>query len=545
MIRILQCVLFAAAFLILDMARAEKPRLVLFLVVDHLRGDTFLHMQERFGEGGFRYLLEHGAVYEKAEYRHATTHTSCGHATLVTGANPREHGVIANEWYDTDSGTLIYCTGDPAESDTGETRGKGSISPRNLLMDAWSDVLAAAQGPEARIFAVSMKDRSAALISGHRGKAFWFNARAGGFKSSTYYYQELPAWAVAWNAEKRADQWRDAEWTLLHDAASYVHGSEDDRPHEQSRNALGRTFPHRMRNVPPQFYYGALAMTPFGDQLTLDFARALIAHEALGTDDTTDVLSISLTATDYIGHTFGANSLEYEDNLLRLDRALAEFLNDLDRHVGLSRTIIALSADHGGGDIPERLWAEREAAGQLPPANVRDYANNTLRERLGVAEDLVVAVEKPFFYLDRTACATAKVSPDAAADALASVLKARPEVETAVTRRQFLSDDLPPNPLGDKLRRSFHPQRGGDVYVVEKEGWRLFIVEEKNGGTHGTPWREDSHVPLVMAGPGIAPQRIARPAGPEDIAPTLAALLGISAPQGATGTPLSEVLGTR
>jgi predicted AlkP superfamily pyrophosphatase or phosphodiesterase len=318
-------------------AADNKPKLILQITVDQLRGDLPGRYADRLAEGGFRYLMEKGTWYTDAHYRHANTETAVGHATLATGADPSRHGIVANDWIDQDTGAFVYNTEDDRHHIIGRrSKAHEGVSPLNLLASTISDELVVHTGGRSRAFSVSVKDRGAILPGGHAGKAFWFSKRSGEFVTSTYYYDDYPAWVKQWNAARPADAYKGKAWELLKDRATYVHGQMDDRPYEADLKPLGRVFPHQL-GEDSKYFYLLLTLTPIGDRLTLDFAKALVENERLGQNDdgVPDYLQISFSSTDYIGHLFGPSSLETEDNILRLDRTLADLFEFIDEKVGL------------------------------------------------------------------------------------------------------------------------------------------------------------------------------------------------------------------
>ncbi|MFW2404934.1 MAG: alkaline phosphatase family protein, partial [Gammaproteobacteria bacterium] len=336
--------------------QAAKPKitLVVQITVDQLRGDFVERFGDRFGKGGFRYLLDNGVHYTNAHYTHANTETATGHATLATGAPPAYHGIVANDWIDQETGETVYSTSDDRHHVLGDaTRSRQGGSPRNLKGSTFSDELVLNSAGESRAFSVSVKDRSAILAGGHSGKAFWFSTRQGTFVTSSYYYSEYPQWVQDWRALRLADEYMGQDWELVLDPGSYVARDADERPFESSPAGLGTTFPHRLDADTPNDFYRMLRLTPMGDELTLKFVKALIDAEEIGKREAVDFLQISFSSPDYAGHFYGPASLEYEDAMLRLDGVLEELFRLINKKVGLYRTLIVLSADHGGPEVPE------------------------------------------------------------------------------------------------------------------------------------------------------------------------------------------------
>lgn len=517
-------------------APAGEPRLVLQLTIDQLRGDRLPTHRETFGRGGFRRLLERGVWFTAAHHDAANTLTASGHAVLATGASTQDHGIVANDWYDREAGRTTYCVADARHPVIGEPVRPGSgVSPAHLLAPTIGDELVAAQSGR-RAFAVAGKDRSAIIPGGRSGQAYWFSELTGGFTTSTYYRPALPAWLEAWNSTKAVNAYRTLTWHPLRATAT------GENPHARPAGALGRTFPHPLLAKSEALFLAALPYTPFFDELTLRFTRELISAERIGQNGQLDYLSVSLSSTDYIGHAFGPESAEADDNLLRLDAGLADFFEFLDGAVGLDRVLIVLSADHGSADIPEALLARGIAAGRIQPAEVLASVNARLRRTLGVEADLVRAFVPPNFYLDHTRISAAKLSTEAVQAALASVAGQLPGIAHAFTHFRLRAGDVPAGPLGDRVRRSFHPDRSGDVVIIQERFWYLYPEAERYAAMHGSPYEYDTHVPVIFCGPGISPRVVHDPVTPAQIVPTLAALLGCRAPTGARAPSLLPLL---
>ncbi|MGK7909421.1 MAG: alkaline phosphatase family protein [Synechococcus sp.] len=343
------------------------PKLILQITVDQLHGDLLMRFRDRLGAGGFRYLLEQGTHYSNAHYQHANTETAVGHATLATGAYPSRHGIIANDWIDRSTGKFFYNTEDDRHHIIGREpeRHKG-VSPRNLLSSTFGDELVIANGGQSRVFSVSGKDRGAILPGGHVGKSFWFSKSSGQFVTSTYYYDSYPQWVSDWNNRQPAERYKRQTRDLLNPQDSYIATDIDDRRYEGNFDSLGRTFPHALGDGSSSYFYVVLSMTPYLDELTVDFAKTAIESEGIGQGAATDLLTIRLSSADYIGHLFGPSSLETEDNILRLDRKLADLFQFIDTKVGLENTLIVLSADHGAPEAPEYIAEFGLETGRFP-----------------------------------------------------------------------------------------------------------------------------------------------------------------------------------
>jgi len=549
--------IFIAALLVLALAApvpaaSAPPRLVLQITVDQLRGDLPGRYADRLTEGGFRYLMEKGIWYIDAHYQHANTETAVGHASLATGADPSRHGIVANDWIDQKTGEFVYNTEDERHHIIGrEPKAHEGVSPRNLLASTISDELVVHNGGRSRAFSVSVKDRGAILPGGHVGKAFWFSKRSGQFVTSTYYYEDYPAWVKQWNSAKPADDYKGKSWQLLQDQSTYVHGRMDDRPYEADLKPLGRTFPHSLGGD-TKYFYLFLTLTPVGDALTLDFAKALIENEKLGQNDTgaPDYLQISFSSTDYIGHLFGPSSLETEDNILRLDRTLADLFQFIDKKVGLDHTLIVLSGDHGAPEAPEYMATLGLSTGRFAFDwfKTEGPLTKALQKRFG-RDDLISGHSHPYLYLNIDTINSAGLDVADVERFVADELIKIPGIAYAMTRGDLLAGRITESPVQNQIRRSFHPIRSGNIHMVPEQYWFLHSTEEAEkmgigsiAAIHGSPWAYDTFVPIFFAGHSVPAQVIGRRVAPTDIVATLAAYLGVKPPSGSVGTVLTEVL---
>ncbi|MGD8452300.1 MAG: alkaline phosphatase family protein [Phycisphaerae bacterium] len=523
---------------------AEETKLVLFVVVDGLRYDSLHRDCPRLGPDGFNRLLREGVEYRQALYGHANTFTAVGHATLLTGTYTPQHGIAGNYWYAPQTGDRIYAVGDPAHPLIGQPPdAPGGRSPVHLLASTFGDELVVASGGRSRVFGVSGKDRAAILPAGHLGQAYWYDPNAVHFVTSTYYRQGYPDWVTAWHQTKPAERYREATWSLLRPADDYAN-REDDRPGEKGYKQLGRTFPHALAGGNAEDFGAVLRYTPFSDDLLLAFTKELVRNEQLGQRDAVDLLAVSFSAMDYIQHGWGVRSLEAEDNLLRVDRSLADLLHFLDETVGPNRTLVVLTADHGFDDIPEEWQRLGFDAGRHDPKELLARANADLREHYRTTEDLVLSFWPPALYLDQAVLARLNLTAAEVEPVLARVMLAQPGIALAVTRGDLLTGRLPDDPIHRRVQMAFHPKRSGNVLVVQDQFWYLYTDPVVDATTHGSPYHYDVHVPLIFAGPGIRPGVVQRPVDPAEAAAALSGRLRIAAPSKAMPTTLLEVLGT-
>ena len=500
---------------------SDPPQLILQITVDQLRGDLIWRYEDRFGEGGFRYLMEEGSVYLDAHHRHANNETIVGHTTLATGADPAAHGMVANVWLDQASGVLVYNIEDArypiltkdagvdqaTEIDpTQRTARSDGRSPSSIQVSTFSDELKLFFGQTSKIFGVSVKDRGAVSMAGHTGKAFWFSKQSGEFITSRFYYDRYPEWVTDWNGRGLAAAYAGESWELLHDASTYRFKDADDRPYETALPGFGRTFPHEFGDAGDRYFTTLLTVSPAGDELTLNFAKALIENEEIGADEIPDYLAVSFSATDYVGHLFGPSSLEAEDNLLRLDRTLAELFEYVDQRVGLQNTLIVLSADHGAPEAPGYLNELGFEAGYIDPDNFDKMAAiESLESEFGAGEELITTYFQPYLYLDRELIEQRGLDQAEVESAVAELISQFDGVALAVSSSALREGSVPGSPVIQSVLRNFSPSRSGDVYIVFEPNR---FINDFDGLTvashHGSPWRYDSYVPLIFAGAGIS-----------------------------------------
>lgn len=536
----------------------DEPRLVLQITVDQLRGDMIDRFGAGLGEDGFRYLLANGVHFANAHHRHANTETIVGHTTLATGTDPAVHGMVANLWYDPASGSPVYAVQDPefdligaggvaADTEIDPTQAAATTSgrsPRNILTTTISDQIAIHFGPTSKIFGVSVKDRGAIAMAGHSGQAYWFSKSDGLFATSTFYRDNYPDWVTAWNEAGKVWSYADTAWELLNAVETYQFGDHDDQWWETRMPGFDRVFPHAFGAADSPYYTTFLTLSPAGDELTVDFAKALIDAEAVGQDDVTDYLSVSLSSTDYVGHIFGPSSLEAEDNLRHLDQTLADLLAHVDARVGLDQTLIVLSADHGAPEHPAYLAQYGVRGGTFDfdrvdtkPGFVR------LTQNFGVGAELIDSYSHPYLYLDRDEIAARELDLREVADAVARELDALPGIAEAVSSFDLRDGSFSEAGVGAQVLANFHPDRSGDIYMVMDPHW--FIADFDGltvASTHGSPWAYDSHVPVIISGPGIQAARVVRRVETVDVATTIAAYLGTGFPSGARGAVLVEAV---
>ena len=506
------------------------PALAVLLIIDGLPMHQVTGYRGQLVPGGFRRFLDEGAWFANAHYGYALTHTAPGHATIVTGAQPRTHGIIANEWVDPASGSRVYCAGDPAYQYIGHpTRPGDGTSPKNLRMDTIGDVLLRTS-PASRVIAISGKDRGAILPAGRRGTAYMYMGSTGQFASTTWYMKAHPAWVDAFHAVRPADAYLGRAWLPLLADDAYRGSAGYDQPWYAAPGHL----PLRYGGARPDAaFYGSLMLGPFADELTLAFARAAIAGENLGGRGVTDLLAISLSGHDYVNHSYGAESRLSHDHVLHLDRMLAAFFGHLDQTLGRGNYIAALTADHGFSPVPEWNRKAGRDGGRIDPRGLLGRVEGALVRNHG-AGPWIAGFSANGMLLRRDTLAARGLALDALVREAAAEVAAEPGIATAMARADIAAAAAAGKPFGAAVARSFDAERSPDLMLVPKPGW--FLGSGAAGTTHGSPHEYDSHVPVMFYGAGrIGAARLEERIDLIDLAPTLARLLGIDAPAGAEG----------
>jgi hypothetical protein len=518
-----------------------RPRLAVVVVFDQMRADYLTRWQDLFGEGGFRRLEREGAWFQDCHYPYADTVTAAGHASLLTGCSPRTHGIIANDWYDRAAGVPVNCVSSdrhqripPPEKETAKK--PVGVSPDRLVAPGLADALKVATAGRGRVVSLSFKDRSAVLLGGHQpDAACWLDTTTGTFVTSSYYGDRLPPWAEEFNRERPADRWFGRDWTRLRADLDYERFSgPDDVAGEGIGLFRKRTFPHPLSGEaekPGPAYYQALYTSPFGNDLLLDLVRRAVDAEQLGRHADPDLLCVSFSCNDPIGHVWGPDSQEVLDVTLRADQVVRDLLACLDGQVGKGRYALVMTADHGVCPLPEVSRSRGEEAGRISPEQLQRQANAFLDETFASGDEKgrwVEAQADAWLYLNQKLLRERGLASADVEAALAGWLRKQPGVEAVYTRTQLLHGVPADDTTGRAVSRSFYPDRCGDLAVVLKPYWlfsSLFMAT-----THGTPYDYDTHVPLLVVGPGVRPGVRHDRVTPQATAAILAHGLGIDPP---------------
>jgi predicted AlkP superfamily pyrophosphatase or phosphodiesterase len=522
------------------------PKLVLFMVVDGFPQEQFAKYYDQYGSGGFNKWLDLGAWYGNNHYSHATTYTSVGHATLLSCAHPYKHGVIGNDWIDKATGKRLYSTEDERYKYLDEpTPAHSGTSPFNIKVTTVGDELLYANG-KSKVIAISGKDRSAIGLAGQFGTAYMYSSATGRFITSDYYMSDYPAWWKAFYADNPQDRYFRQTWTPLLQESAYARSAPDDRPWSVNYKGLGTRFPFASAGnaqEPNPAYYDRAMWTPFGDRLTLDFAKAAIEGESLGNNPAgvPDILAISWTSHDYVNHLFGPESRQSQDQMVRLDGVFAELITYLDQRIGLQNVLMTLSADHGFMNIPEYSASRRLDAGRIDPDRMIDAANAALSAKFGEGK-YITAWWNPNLYIDYKLVEARRLNRVELENAAQEALRSYPGVEAVFTRTQLEQGLMPQTKLARQVTLAWHQQISGDIVVMNKPNWYLFAKPTTYASTHGSPWSYDTNVPLAMYGPNWVKPGKYGDSEVVDLARTIAFILNVRPPNGCEGRVLSEAL---
>lgn len=515
---------------------AGLPRLAVVISIDQFRADFLSRYQDLYlpakaggRVGGFRFLAERGANFVSSKYSTVPTTTGPGHAIIGTGSTPARTGIVDNEWLE--QGKEVYCVADPKVRNlSGNDDG---MSPRNLLVSTVADELERATGGRGKTLSIALKDRSSILMAGRKvDLAVWFDG-GGNWTTSTYYASRLPAWLETLNSKKSIEQFKGARWTPSVPASALARALPNPNPSVGS--SFGASFPHKLPEGLD--FYLNWTLTPFANRYLLESALSGVESLQMGRDGVPDLLMVSLSSVDYLGHAFGSDSPEMLDMLVRTDRLLSSFLTELDRRVGLSNVAIVLSADHGSMPVPEAARSKEFAWKRLPLKTLRSSVEEALKQRFGASNLIEPKGFKGYMvYLDAAACRAAGATPDQVARVVADTLKRNPEIAAAFTRSDLKSQGSDPWSLRQNAAASLNPARSGDVLFFAKPG--VLLSSSNRGTSHGSPWNYDSQVPLLVYAKGVRAGVHREAAGPQDIAATLCRLLRIPTPSGSVGRAL-------
>ena len=518
----------------------KTPKLVVGIVVDQMRYDYLTRFEAKYGQGGFKRLINYGFNCKNNHFNYIPTYTGPGHASVYTGTTPKYHGIIANNWYDKELKKEVYCVSDTVYQSVGTTHKYSRVSPHRMLVSTVTDELKLATQSRGKVIGISLKDRAAALPAGHAADAaYWFQGGdEGNFVTSTFYMNKLPDWASNFNQSDASEKYFKT-WNTYYDIKTYTESGSDLNNFEGGFNGKETaTFPYDLSKLKDENDgFDILKETPFGNNIVTDFVLKAIDGEELGKDNITDFLAISYSSPDYIGHNFGVNSKEIEDTYIRLDMDIERLLNELDKKIGKGSYTVFLTADHGAVDVPAYLQTLNIPADYFDSTEFKTKVEEFLTKKYG-ASDLIEDIGNNQIFLNREKIKILRLDLEEVQMAIVNEIIKYKHIDKALTATTMGSVFFE-NGIEAMLQKGFHQKRSGDVlYVLEP----AVISYSRTGSTHGSGFNYDTHVPLLFYGQGIKKGSSVERTEITDLAPTISALLNISFPNGTIGKPIEYVL---
>jgi predicted AlkP superfamily pyrophosphatase or phosphodiesterase len=539
---------------------ASTPSLVVGIVVDQMRYDYLFKYWNKFGNGGFKRLVNEGFLCKNAHFNYAPTYTGPGHASIFTGATPAVHGIIANEWFDRVKDTTVYCTSDNNYETVGSTSRAGKMSPALLQGTTIGDELRLYSNLRSKVIGISLKDRASILPAGHSANAaYWFDAASSKFITSSYYMKVLPDWVKRFNSEKRADTYLSSNWGTLLPIKDYTESGKDSTSFENPFNsdrkkvkkALGKdslkldtvfaeevklSFPHNLALL-KLAEQELIRKSPFGNSLLKDFAATTINEEQLGKGEFPDFLSISFSSTDYVGHQFGPASIELEDTYLRLDKDIAEILNFLDNYIGKEKVLIFLTADHGAAYSVNQLDSSKIPSSILDNKKLKIDLEGFFETKFHLPQKTwISSVSNNQVFLNKNEILMHDTAFEVFVNYAVKCLEFEEGIIRCYTAKEMRGNTL--KGIGEILQNGYHPKRSGDIIIQTLP----FCGElSLSGSQHGAPFWYDTHVPIIFYGWKVEPGLSNLQYDITDIAPTICSFLNIEAPAGCTGKVIDEI----
>ena len=521
-----------------ETAFPDKPKLVVGIVVDQMRYDFLYRYAGKYSSGGFKRLMNEGFNCRNNHYDYAPTVTAAGHAAIFTGSIPAIDGIIGNEWFNQKTGKSVYCVEDTSVRTVGSDSKAGLMSPKNLLVSTITDQLRIANNFQSKTIGIALKDRGSILPAGHTANgAYWFDSKNGSFITSTFYMNDLPQWVKDFNALKMPQKYMVEGWKTLLPIEQYTESTTDNQVYEGKLSGEKTpTFPHELAAQSGINLLEVIRTTPFGNTLTKDFALAAIKNENLGKSPKTDFLTVSFSSTDYVGHSFGPNSVESEDTYLRLDKDIAEILTTLDNTLGKDNYLVFLSADHGVADVPGFWQSQKLPSGVFNTGDSMKEIKSALKIAFGEGE-FIRAVDNSQIYLNENILGEKKISYAQIHEVVRQTLLKRDDVADVIDLHNLANSTLPEYQL-NYVKNGLNPRRSGDIMVILNPSW---FEGRMQGTTHGSLYRYDTHVPLLFYGWKVKTGETTSRTNISDIAPTIADFLNILEPNGSIGNVISGV----
>ena len=516
----------------------DRPKIVVGIVIDQMRWDYLYRYYNRYSTGGFKRLINKGFSFENTLLPYVPTYTAVGHTTIYTGGIPATHGMVGNNWFDKGSNKNVYCTDDSTVQGVGNNDVSGKMSPKNMWATTITDELRLSNNFESKVIGIALKDRGAILPAGHSANAaYWYDEKTGKWITSNYYMQQLPDWVNVFNTKDEPGNMMKKDWNTLYPINTYTQSTADNQDYELALSGLtSPVFPHKLSTV-GSVKYSTFKYTPYAATYTFNFAKAAIENEKLGSGKATDFLTVSISSTDYMGHSFGPNSIEAEDTYLRLDKDIADFLNYMDAKIGINNYLVFLSADHGAAHVPAFLKEHKIDAGVFSDLAINQQLNKIVEDSFGIKQT-ILSVQNYQVYIDVRSIKNNSKDISAVKNLIIQTLKNLPFI-TNVFETDKMNDITLAEPLKTMLINGYTPTRSGDIQFIVKPG---YFDGGKKGTTHGLWNPYDAHIPLLFYGWNIKPGKTNRETYMTDIAATLAAMLHIQMPSGSVGKVLGEVV---
>lgn len=513
----------------------QRPKLVVGIVIDQMRWDYLYRYQKRYTDGGFKRLLNEGFSCENTVIPYVPSVTAIGHTCIYTGSVPSIHGIAGNNFVK--NGEKVYCTDDDTVKPVGSTSEAGLMSPRNLWVTTIGDEMKIASNGRAKVVGVALKDRASILPAGHNTDgAFWFDDKSGNFITSTYYMNQLPKWVKAFNSKKLPEHYLSEKWNTLYPKDTYTESTSDENEYENGiKKGVKATLPLNLPELYKKYGYNIIRNTPFGNSLTFDMAKAAIDGEQLGADDETDLLAVSCSSTDYIGHQVGTHAVETEDTYLRLDKAIADFLSYLDTKVGKGNYLVFLCADHGAMNNVRFLQDRRIPAGNWDDGVAAKKLNEVIAKEFPNTGDLVKTVMNYQVFFNREVIKNQHLDFAKIKQTVVDFLKEDSCVLYACDMEKTMTESIPEE-VKYRIVNGYNRERSGNIQIVLKPN---FYTHGMKGTDHGAWNLYDTHIPLVFMGWGIKHGATTKRTFMTDIAPTIGALIHVQAPNGCVGQPIS------
>jgi len=508
------------------------PKLLVGIVVDQMRYDYLFRYWDKLSEGGFKKMIKEGYLFKNANYSYVPTYTAPGHASIYAGCTPSQHGIVANEWYDESFNVRKYCVDDKRFNSVGTSSEEGEMSPKNMLVTTIGDELKLSNNNHSKVISVALKDRAAILPGGHKADAAYWIDRQGKWITSSYYMKTLPSWVEEMNISRPGKFYLGSKWEPIFPLMEYEESYSDNNEYEETHLwEDSPVFPHDYSGVTAEIGYSFVKYTPMGNTMTKDFAKKAIIKEKLGQDKYTDLLAVSFSPIDYIGHFYGPHSVEMEDAIIQLDGDLTSFFNFIEKYVGKD-VLYFLTADHGAVNVPRYLSDQKVPSGYFDSRACVNLINSQFKSTYGI-DSIVENYSNSQMKIAQNIIQKHRLNPDFIEEKIIQIIKGFSGVKEVLVIKD-LKDGASSN-MAQKVINGYFEGRSGDLYVILKPGW---IHDRIRGTTHGSGYSYDTHVPLIFMGSGVKKGSSNQMVNITDIAPTISTLINVSFPNGTTGKPL-------